>query len=289
MLNRKDPTQSVNLTRTLLLTPNLSLSLQDKKFDKYFVYDTAAKTLSTASLSDPQSIAFLNGVLQFKSYGSDEILYVTADGAPAGRVQLKVYQDKKQYTIRQLPMADNHLLGLSRYEGAWYIMAGIPAEDRVYVYKNPVTALQRDSSRAAVPIAVLKVDNPAYAAISANSQLMMVQSASASAFSVYDAENDRSHTYQLGIPMDVPQTHASWMDGHHMQFTSGGKLVIFDYDGTNVQTLASQTPAQPAYFDTSYQTLYTLASPVSVAGTPPPANPNAHILSATPMRVVADQ
>ncbi len=317
LFNRDKPIESVNLSRTLGLTSNLSLAFLDKKFDRYFIHDTIAKTLSTVSLADPQPVALLNGVLAYKSYGDDTVLYTspitpetgTANETPAAteqitdpamrtatgnsatsgtnRVNVKLYQDKKQHTIRQTSASDMYLLGLSRYKNAWYVMAGVSAESRVYVYKNPAEALRRDTVPGAmpVPVAVLKTVNPNFVAISANSQLMMAQNGNN--FSVYDAEYDRSHTYQVDAGLDPPQTHAIWMDGHHLQFTSGGKIVIFDYDGTNVRTLAAHTPAHRAYFDTRYRTLYTLAPPTS--STTPIANPNAYILSATPLRTVADQ
>ncbi len=286
LFNRETPAESVNLTSALQLTPNLRITLQDKKYDHYFIHDTDAKTLSTGSLANPQAVPLINGVLAYKTYGSDVVLYTSPLVPQTDKIQLKIYQNKKASNIRTLAAGQKYLLGLSRYDGDWFVAASSPAENRVFIYKNPVDALQLDSSRAAVPVAILKTANPSLVAFSANSQLIMTQNGTE--FAVYDAEYDRSHTYKLDKPMDAPQIHATWMDGHHLQYVSGGKQIIFDYDGTNLRELGGQTPAHEAYFDTGYGALYTIAKP-STEGSAATGNPQAHMLSATPLRTAADQ
>lgn len=281
----ESPAESVNLTRTLGLTPDMILSLQDKKYDRYFVHDTAARTLSTISLRDPQMVPMLTNVLAFKSYGTDTVLYTSALPAQPDRVQVRIYQDKRQHVLRTLPAGDTYLLGLSRYDNAWMVMTGVPAESRVYIYRNPVDALRRDPDRAVVPAAVLKAPQPSSVAFSANSQLMMAQGGTT--FAVYDAEYDRSHTYSMEQPMDAPQTKAAWLDSHHLHYVSGGKALIFDYDGTNLRTLVNQTSALAPLYDTGYATLYSLA-PSAPAADGAAAGPG-YVLSATPLRTPADQ
>jgi len=129
-----------------------------------------------------------------------------------------------------------------------------------------------------VPVDILKLATPTYLAISDNSQMFMVENGQD--FSVYDAENDRTHTFHVDKPLDAPQVHATWMDGFRLRMVSGGQTVIFDYDGTNVQTLQPMAPGFKPLFDTGYQVLYSL----SPAKTGPQAS-----LTATPLRTPKDQ
>ncbi len=52
--------------------------------------------------------------------------------------------------------------------------------------------------------------------------------------------------------------HASWMDGNRLHYVSNGKLNVFDYDGTNGQSLASADSRYLPAFAPDYKGLYTL-------------------------------
>lgn len=281
MVSRTKPAESVNVSQALSLQAGQVPMLVDKKFDRYFVHDTARKTLTTASLSAPQPTSLLDNVLTYKSYGTDTVLYASAIEGRTDRVDIRLLQDDRQYTVRSVAAGDTYGLGLSRYDDAWYAMVADAAEGRTYIYRNPATALARDDSRPAVPVAVLKVAKPATVAFSTNSQLMLAQNGTD--FAVYDAEYDRSHTYRMDLPLDQPQAKVSWIDGYHLQYVSAGKVVIFDYDGTNIHSLAAQNPGLPPVYNGGYNYLYTLAKPAT-----PGAIQEAHVLSSTPLRTPAD-
>lgn len=283
LLSRKTPASSVNLTKALQLTPNQLISLQDKKFDHYFVHDITTHTLSTTTLTDPQLSPLLTNVLSFKSYGSDTITYVSEIFGKTDKVQLKLFQGRKQYMIRTIPASSSYLLALSRYDDKWLVAAGVPSEGRVYIYKDPAAALEAEPKLAPSSVAVLKLANPTNVAFSANSEMILAQSGTT--FAVYDAEYDRSNLFKLDSPLDAPQTKAIWIDSHHLSYVSGGKVVVVDYDGTNYQTLGDQLPAVTPLFDTGYVTLYTLTKPDKVDS----AKPDATVLSVTPLLTPADQ
>lgn len=283
MLSRDKPEESVNVSRELQLAPTATLSLQDKKYDKYFVHDATAQTLSTADLESDRVVPLLTSVIDYKTYGSDVILYATADGASEGKVSIKLYQDEKSYAVRQVTQGSSYLLDISRYSDSWYVVAGSAAENHVYIYQDPADRLRQDVTRALVPVEVLKLDKPNYVEFSANSRFVMAQNNQN--FAVFDAENERSHTYRLDKPMDQPQEHATWLDGYHLRLVSNGSAMIFDYDGTNVQTLTATSSSYVPMFDTAYQTLYTLAPETATTASPVGRS----LLTATPLRTVADQ
>jgi hypothetical protein len=269
LVSHKAPETSINLTKQLQLTATATLTLQDKKFDHYFVLDPASSgALSTIALDGTKAtpaVPVLTDVIAFKSYGTDTILYATNTGASADKVAVRMLQDGKSYTIRQVAKSPTYLLELSRYSNHWYAAVGVASENHVYEYKDPVEALQADPSQSLMPVDVMKVTAPNYVAFSDSSQYVAVENGQD--FSVYDAENDRSHTYHVNKPLDAPQVHATWMDGYHLRMVSGGTVTMFDFDGTNIQSLEPALPGYLPFFDTGYQTSYAIDAPKGSTGT----------------------
>jgi hypothetical protein len=122
---------------------------------------------------------------------------------------------------------------------------------------------------------VLRVDAPDAVAFSSNARFVMAQG-SGSKFAVYDAETERSTRYDTKTLPD-PGEQAHWMDGHRLMVISAGKLVVFDYDGTNLQTLTPSLPGFVPFFDRNYERLYNLA---------PSPTPNATSLTRTNLKLV---
>ena len=151
------------------------------------------------------------------------------------------------------------------------------SESKVYVYKNPVTQLNSKLG-VLVPIAILKTVQPTYLAFSDNARF--ITSENGSVFSVYDAENDESYTYDTKAPLDAPQAHATWMDGHRLTYVSGGKLLVFDYDHKNVQSLMAASPDYTPFFSSNYKFVDTFALPDPAGQT---------VLTTTSLRTPADQ
>lgn len=285
MLSRSNPAESFNVSRRLQLAAGETITLQDKKFDKYFVHNPASTTLRTVSLDDQPPVTLLSGVLSYKSYGEDVVLYVTNDGASNGNVAVKLYQDDKSYPIRQIAASQSgYLLDVSNYAGDWFVVAGGVGQDMVYAYVNPAQKLQEDVTQPLVPVSVLKVAGANYIEFSANSQFIMTQNGRSMA--VYDVENDRSYKYELPQPLDAPQQHTTWMDGHRLVFVSNGLTTIVDYDGTNIQSLTAAVPGLLPMFDTRYQALYAFAYPPAANDASQPAGVR---LIATPLRTQADR
>lgn len=253
LLNRDKPAESVNLTNAWGTNPS-TVELRDQKYDQYYLFDQAAATLSTASLKDPAPKPYLTNVLSFKSYSDDTMLYATTKDAAANTVAIKLKRGDATHTIRSFPAGSQYQVNLTKYDGAWYVAAGSTADGRVFVYKNPVDQLRDE--KIVVPVRVLKVPNVNYVAFSANTRFVMAESGSK--FAVYDAENDKGYTFDAKTPLDAPQAHATWMDGHRIIMTSKGKTTFFDFDGSNKQTLVGANAKFLPFFDRDYEYLYTL-------------------------------
>ena len=280
MLDRQDPTQSFNLTNTLGTNPT-AITLRDQKYDQYYLYDTTSHALQTATLKDPTPISFLTDVYGYKDYGSDMMLYATTDKAPTGKVVINLIQGGTTYQLRTAAAGTTYMLDLAQHNGDWFVAAGASSEDRVYIYKDPVAQLQSDQNDPpiAVPIQILKVSGANYLAFSSNTQFIVDEGGTN--FAVYDDQNDALYNYTVASPMDSGQAHATWMDGSHLEYTSGGKLLVFDFDRANIQTLMSASPNYQPFYGPSYKFVDSLATPSS--------DPNQTVLTTTALLTPQDQ
>ena len=279
MVDRQTPDQSVNLTAKLNANPT-KIELRDKKYDQYYLFDQGAATLTTATLKDPTPQAYLSHVLDFKPYSDDVMLYATDQGAVPGKSMINLRQGSTTYHIRQVASGSMYLLNLTQYSGSWYVAVGAASENKVYVYQDPAGALSSKPNDVLVPVSILKVPNPNYLAFSDNARFIMTENGDS--FALYDAENDKSYAYTTKHPLDAPQPHAVWMDGNHISYVSDGRVLVFDFDSANAQTLSAAQPDVEPLFDQSYKFIYGF-------NTQSTDNVTQHVLTSTSLRTPADQ
>jgi hypothetical protein len=262
LLDRANPGQSLNLDKDLSANP-AGLTLKNKKYDQYYLYDTAAASLQAAALKAPALVPVLQHVLAYKSYGNDTLLYVTNSDAPAGKVLVKLRIGDRTSAIRSLPAGAVYLLNLTKYGGVMYVAAGDSADNKVYIFKDPAGQLAEQPDHVVVPAQVLHVLQPNYVSFSDNAQFIVASGGNH--FGVYDIENETGYSYSVPAGLDAPQIHASWMDGDRLAMVSGGKVLVFDYDGTNQQPLMTASSLYVPAFAPDYKTVYALA-PAATAG-----------------------
>jgi hypothetical protein len=259
LLDRSDPTQSVNLSTTYNLSNTSALDLINDKYNNYYIYNSATQVLSTATLGTSTVTPVLQHVISYKSYGNNTVLYVTNDGGSTTKVMVKLFENGKTYDIRTLPVSSTYLLNLTTYSGTPYVAVGSNAANKVYIYQDPVSQLNQNSSTNGilVPIWVLNVSQPNYLSFSDNAQFIMAENGTS--YAVYDIENNLGYNYNdTEDSLDAPQLNASWMDGDRLIYVSSGKLILQDYDNNNRQTLVDASPGYLPAFSSNYDYLYTL-------------------------------
>jgi hypothetical protein len=256
MIDRTDAAKSVNLDSALSMHPK-RLTLNNGKYDQYYLYGSPSGRISQASLEDPSPRPYLDHVLAYKSYGDDTMLYITPEGAKKGKVLLKLRSGKQTSVIRSFRAGSSYLVNLTEYSGTLYVAAGASADNKVYIYKDPAAQLAVDPGSAPVPVQVLHVKRPNYLSFSDNAQFVMTERAAE--FGVYDIENDQVYHYKSPKTLDKPQRHAYWMDGDRLMYVSGGKLTIFDYDNINRQVLIQASPRYEPVFTPDFKSVYTLS------------------------------
>lgn len=256
LLDRAAPSQSVNLDTVLATTPS-DVTLINKKYDQYYLYDAAQHVLKKASLGTPAAALYLDHVLAYKSYSDDTMLYATDVGAPANQSFIKMQVGNRQYQLKTVPAGGTYLLDLTGYNGSLYVVLGTSNEGKAYIYKDPIGQLDAQPDHAIVPVRVLHVNGASFVGFSANAQFVLAQNGTTTA--TYDIEYDKSYTFTLAAPLDAPQTHALWMDGDRLMYVSGGKMVIVDYDNTNQQPLTSESAQYQPFFSPDTHRVYALA------------------------------
>lgn len=255
LVSRTAPEQSQNLNVALSLSPS-KLTLLDKKFDKYYIFDQATGVLQTTTLSQAKPTVVLEHVLAYQSYGSDSLLYVTPDGVTTGKVAVRLKIGDRTHTIRTLPAGSSYLLDLTKYSNDLYVAAGASVQDKIYIYKDPVGQIKSRPRQAPAPVQVLHVTKPNYLSFSNSAQFIMVENGNQ--FGVYDIENERGYNYLSPEVLDPPAFHATWMDGNRLTYVSNGKQLIFDFDHTNPQILTAAGSNYLPAFSPDYKFIYTL-------------------------------
>lgn len=284
LVDRESPTDSIDLTTTLKLAQDETLSLFSNEISQYYVYDASTQTLQRINANDGSVVSTLAHVLAYKTYADKQILYVTdqpqGQKAVAGQVSVVLQDGQQSYTLRTLPVSPSgYVLNLAQYAGDWYVAAGATNDNAVYVYKDPQDQSGTRSNGYPVPWRRMSIAGPTYLSFSSNTQFLLAESGQS--FVVYDLDNVDQYRYTAKLPLDTPQLHATWMDGDRLMYVSGGKLVVFDYDNRNRQTLM---PARPGYlpvFDPGYTYLYAVA--------PSAKDANRSTLTSTALLTPADQ
>lgn len=264
LFDREKPEESQNLTVLFGFNPTV-IELRDQAYDRYYLYDKSSKQLFTASLREPTPQPFVSDVLAFTSE-KDVVTYVTADGADEGEVFICIKQaDNPAMTVRRVPAGTSYVLDMAEYEGEFYLAAGAASDNRVFLFRDPLGSLRRAPNEPLVPLQILKVKSPKHVSFSANKRFVIAENGDK--FAVYDIETDRGYAYQMEVRPDAPQKHSMWMDGFRLCYVSDGKLVVFDYDGTNMQILSAASPNYRPVFDHNYRYLYAIDSQHALTST----------------------
>ncbi|MEO8863233.1 MAG: hypothetical protein ABI354_02840, partial [Candidatus Saccharimonadales bacterium] len=191
------------------------------------------------------------------SYQADTVLYATDSKATAGMVDIRAFVDSKDYLVRTVSQSPTYLLDMAQFSDHMYIAVGSATDGRVFIYKDALKALNSKPDVLPLPSRALVEPNPEYVSFSAIARFISVQSGSKLA--VFDAETGRQFKYDTKLSL-VPGQKAVWMDGHRLTLVdTNNKLNVFDFDGTNQQTLNAALPAFQPFFDRDYNVLYTVA------------------------------
>lgn len=253
ILDREKPAESTNISGALG-RGYTSVTLFDKQSDKIYGYDANGGVLQSVDLKTKIVTPVATNVISFWPYKDTTVLYVTSQGAPAGKVMVHLREGQTDYVLRELNAGTKYLLNLAEFDGGMYLAAASTADGRLYIYKNPLEALKKNDVSLNIPLLLLKLDNPDVVSFSANARFIALQAGSK--FEVYDAETKQQYRFDTKLALDAGQK-AEWMDGHRLMLVSEGKMRVFEFDGMNMQTLVSAQSGFIPSFDRDFTAMFT--------------------------------
>lgn len=259
IFDRENADLSLNLTTTLNLTGVSKISLRDKKYDKFFIHDQILKKLSIASLKDGvEQDSALSGVIAYKSYAGNLIMYVSYDAAAANEAKVFVVKNlSEKYLLQSVTRDGNnkYLLDLTEFQNNWYYVVAAKTGNSIKLFRNPLKRSKANNKTPIAPQMSLELATPQAVSFSNNARFIAMQSGKN--FVVFDAEQNRIFRYTSNLDIKDNQI-AKWMDGHRLCVVVDGKIRIFEFDNTNGQELINSRPEFTAYFDKDYKYVYAL-------------------------------
>jgi hypothetical protein len=246
LINRNKPTESININQLTNQKP-YDVSLKDKKINELFMRTSKGGLLELVNVKTRVLTPISSKVIEYKSHGDDMIAYVSPGSKKSDTVKVKIKTKDKEYNLRDLPTNSNYVIDIARFDNNWFLIVGASSEDRVYIYKNPLEFLSTNSNKTLFA-RTLKINNPKYVSFSANARNIAVQSGQN--FAVYDAEYDKQYHYK--IQDKIANKKAEWMDGHRLITNVDNTVLVFDYDGINMQKLMANDASVDIAFDRDY-------------------------------------
>jgi len=289
LINRDKPNESLNLSRLFAGEVFDEISLRGRDKESLHLYDSATGVLKTASI-DGTTEPLLTGVIDYETFESDNVVYVTKAGS---NVKVVLKTSDESYDIKQLNTADEYFLTLSDYQSKFLVGVGSSSEEKVTVFYDPIGGIaQNDFSMLPVPTTVLRLENIEELTVSSNSSVILARSGTD--FASHEIEEDRSYTFSIDKE-ELDQGHKiRWLDGRHLTLSSGGMQFMIDYDGSNQYDLVDSLPGFGSYFDADIDTLVTMIKK-SAPATPEALSDAAaepkttYVLQRTYMRTPADR
>lgn len=257
LINRDDGIATKNLN-TSLNVRDVAISLRERSAGLYFVFNKSTKTLGTMTNGDNQLVPRLSGVLQYKAYNTNIIVYITDQGASPGKVQARLTDGDKTYLIRELPAgAAEYLIDVAKIGSTTAVAIGSTSEGKVTVIRNPIGYLKSNPNKT-LPLAttIFLIDAPTEVSFSTDGSVVMARGGQKVASHYF--EEDRTTRYDVPVPLDSNKLR--WSDGKHLQVVSGGFSYIFDFDGANLQKLVETSAQFSTYFDNNYRSLYSFST-----------------------------
>jgi hypothetical protein len=185
LIDREKPAESINVT-TLTKATFTSMTLKDKRFDEWYLHDNKTLQLSSATRSRPQPTVIINQVADYKTHGTNVIVYVTTDKAPKGKARVQIWDQGQTDLLREVAVSKRYLLDVARFDNRWYFAVGAASDGKVYIYEEPFSAIRAKPQRALVPATIMRLKDPEFVSFSQNTRFVSVQARGQ--FAVYDAE-----------------------------------------------------------------------------------------------------
>lgn len=252
-VDRTKPQDAVNISQ------KFQLAVDDAHFsgnDNNIVYARTGDILRRFDIAGNATTgALMSGVKDFEIYGSDSIIFDRVTKAQSSDTPNNVTQEvgmkvkDKEYIMQSLPASDDVTAVYNEYDHHSYFAVANRTDKEATIYQDPTT---RSTSRL-VPFAQVSDIAPTFVRFNGDGRFLTFQQGNH--FGVYDFYENQKFDYAIpGLDLSGP---AKWLDNYHMDGIVGGKLVMWDFDGTNTQDLVKAEPLLDPVLDENNDLLYT--------------------------------
>lgn len=254
IVNKDKPNESININKLTGQQP-FEVILKDRKTDQLYLHMASDGLLQVIDLKTRVLTPVVSHALSFKSHGDDMLVFIEPNPTNPDVVSVQIKTKDKSYTLRELPAKTTYVTDVTKFDNDWFVVIGATSEDKVYLYKNPITSLS-ETNQKPVFARTIRIEQPKKVSFSANASKIAVQSGQN--FAVYDLETDRQFSYSINEKFDTNRP-VEWMDGHRLATSTNKTVLIFDFDGINIQKLIPIDPAIDVAFDRDYENAFTLS------------------------------
>lgn len=254
IINKDKPDASININ-TITGQKPFEVTLKDRKTDQLYLHMSADGLLQVIDMKTRGLTPLVGKAYAYKSHGDDMLVYVAPSTEKPDVVSVRIKTNDKEYELRELPAGTTYVTDVAKFDNAWYVVVGAASDNKVYVYKDPLSVLASASPKKSMFARTLRINNPKEVSFSANARMIAAQSDQE--FAVFDAETDRQYRYTIDDKFDTNRP-VEWMDGHRLATSTDKTVLIFDFDGINQQKLMSIDPTTNVMFDRDYENAFTL-------------------------------
>lgn len=262
VINIDEPAKSFNVSQALGRNPS-DINLFDKKVEKLYTYDAPSKTLQIFDVRTKQFSDVAKNVISFKPHGDDKVLLAISLTSDPTKADIILKEKDKSHKIREITAAAKIPMDMAKVGDSWYVVLGVQADQKTYIYKNPIDFINGNTDPDKVALLAMGSKGP-IDQVSFSQNVRFVLSQNGQHFNVYDIETKRRYSYEIKEPFDKT-AKTTWMDGHRLTTHSKGKVLIFDYDGTNIQSMVAGNAGLLTMFDRDYTELYNISVSTSNA------------------------
>ncbi len=250
IFSRTDTAGNLNLNQKFTFAASAA-GLNGGRANQIYLYRAADQVLDLANTDRSSLAPVLTKVLDWKAVDNDLIFYDTADGAAAGKLSFKIWDNAKTYKLTELPQADLQTFDAHSYQSHWYYVVGNSVLNRAIIYRDPLDSLKNSSQ--ASPLLSFVTSGSIKLSFSENGRFIDAQSGQL--FNLYDTETQSHYKYTFGL---VASPELEWMDGHRLIGDVQGSIFVMDFDSQNQHKLLP-TAAGSVAFDSPYNHMYSFS------------------------------
>ena len=239
-MDRSKPADAVNLTKLF------SLDVKEAHFsgsDANIVFAKTDDVLRKLDIgSATASGALVTGLRDFMVYGQDTIAFTQIQekttGDQATQQQIAgVFKGGKVMPAREISASQQVKIAYNEYDNHSYLAVTEADNQTVDVIRDAtLTGSSKENSVFAKFNLGKSVD---YLTFSSNGRMIVAQHGNTLA--TYDLETSKTYTTTLDFGSDKT-AQLKWLDDYYLWSDDGGRLRIFEFDGTNEHDITSVAP-----------------------------------------------